>query len=111
MKWNNPRIELRYQKLMTDVLDRGFRMDEIQAKYQYLNNPALKTKSARLARNYELAYFLGRLVQIRIDDELETPLALDDLMDIDIPQEMLVKMRESHVIYEKVKPLKEGGGN
>lgn len=70
LKFNSLRYEKQYQKLLTDVLDRGFTLQDLMPRYQYLNNPKLKTKSTRIAKMCELAYFLGMLREIRELDEV-----------------------------------------
>ena len=69
MHWNNPKYEKRYNKLIARLSERGFTIEDMQN--MSLSNKRLKSKSVRLTKNYEFAFYLGMLYQIRVDDELE----------------------------------------
>lgn len=67
--WNSETYQWWYEKTMDEALEHGLRGSELKLSYQNLSNPSLITKSRRIYRMILLAFFLGRLRQIRWMDE------------------------------------------
>lgn len=63
--WNSKTNQWWYEKTMDEALEHGFMGSELKLSYQNLSNPSLITKSKRIYRMVLLAFFLGRLRQIR----------------------------------------------
>lgn len=66
-RWNQKRFEREYQRVIDDAKYRGFTDDEL--KKPYLTKLNHQTKSRRIFRMIELAYYLGQLRAVRDIDE------------------------------------------
>ena len=67
--WNSETNRLWYEKTMEEAFEHGLTGYELKLSHQNLSNPSLITKSKRIYRMVLLAFFLGRLRQIRWMDE------------------------------------------
>lgn len=67
--WNSETNQWWYEKTMEEAFDHGLTGSELKLSHQNLSNPSLITKSRRIYRMILLAFFLGRLRQIRWMDE------------------------------------------
>lgn len=67
--WNSETYQWWYEKTMDEALEHGLTGSELKLSHQNLSNPSLITKSKKIYRMVLLAFFLGRLRQIRWMDE------------------------------------------
>ena len=67
--WNSESNQWWYEKTMEEAFEHGLTGSELKLSHQNLSNPSLITKSKRIYRMVLLAFFLGRLRQIRWMDE------------------------------------------
>lgn len=74
--WNKDRLERRYNSILEDAKRRGFTDEDLES--HYLNKICKKTKSLRILRFIELAYYLGQLRAISDIDEGYTVISLRD---------------------------------
>ena len=85
MKWNDTQIEKMYNKIKKEAQERG--IPEERLLLPYLNKLSKETKSARILKMIEEAYYLGMLRGIHYVDEMKTPIFLRDLEISTIPNE------------------------
>lgn len=67
--WNSETNQWWYEKTMEEAFEHGLNGSELKLSHQNLSNPSLITKSKRIYHMILLAFFLGRLRQIRWMDE------------------------------------------
>lgn len=72
--WNKERYKKHYERTLRDAKCRGFTDDELLNPY--LDKLSKQTKSGRIYRMIELAYYLGKLKGISECDEGYTPITL-----------------------------------
>ena len=70
--WNKPSIQRHYDRTKEDAKRHGFTDEELQNPY--LDKLSHQTKSKRIYRMVELAYWLGKLKGISEIDEGFTPI-------------------------------------
>ena len=67
--WNSETNQWWYKRTIEEAVEHGLTASELKLSHQNLSNPSLITKSRRIYRMVLLAFFLGRLRQIRWMDE------------------------------------------
>lgn len=78
--WNRDSLKKHYIRIEQEAKARGFRDDELE--HPYLDKLSHQTKSHRILRMVELAYYLGKLKGISEADEGFTPISIDPLEHI-----------------------------
>lgn len=73
-EWNKERYEKHYNRIIEDAKHRGFTNEELANPY--LDKLSHQTKSGRIQRMIELAYYLGKLKGVAECDEGHTPIML-----------------------------------
>lgn len=73
-QWNREPLKKHYIRVENDAKWRGFTEDELRSPY--LDKLSHQTKSKRIYRMIELAYYLGKLKGIDEADEGFTPVTL-----------------------------------
>lgn len=81
MIWYNKHLESRFNRIKEEALKRGHTEEDLQVLF--LNKLNKKTKSVRIRKMIELAYYLGQLRAIKDVNEGYTPITIDPL---EIPQ-------------------------
>ena len=72
--WNKDSLLRHYNRTLADAKRRGFTDEELDSPY--LDKLSHQTKSGRIYRMIELAYYLGKLKGISEVDEGHTPIVL-----------------------------------
>lgn len=67
MKWNSDKYHWWYDHVLDEAMSNGLTGEELQT--QTLDNRHLRTESKRISHMIKLAYYLGRLKQVRWMDE------------------------------------------
>ena len=85
MNWNDKTIEKMYNRIKKEAQERGIPEERLLSPY--LNKLSKETKSPRILKMIEEAYYLGMLRGIHYVDEMKTPIFLRDLGISTIPNE------------------------
>ena len=85
MNWNDKTIEKMYNRIKKEAQERGIPEERLLSPY--LNKLSKETKSPRILKMIEEAYYLGMLRGIHYVDEMKTPIFLRDLEISTIPNE------------------------
>lgn len=74
-RWNDNKLKRHYDRILEDAKKRKFTDEELASPY--LDKLSHQTKSPRIMRMIELAYYLGKLKGVKEIDEGKTPVVLD----------------------------------